>query len=348
MAMMNSHMFEEIPSETAGLVAYRRDRYGDGRFKVNKLLAGAGQGYALIVEDMWCGGKAVLKGLWWKRGQLRDELWEVALERAKARQESGLRAIYQAMQLTQQAPSVIDVLVEPSPTLEIAGIDRLHKEYFVVTEFIGAGGHPVWTLKDEIHDRRARKQPFTEDELIDLAEQLSGALGALHARRPAAAPGKSEEYWIHADVKPENILVLGPPAQYVLIDYDAAVVDGQPIGTTTLAYSPPVPPGLSQSAEADCAHERFDLYMLGATLAEALTLTRLDESLKRQFYGTIHDFGKAKRELSGYCRSPILTTLIASCLAEPAMRTRNVQSIQTDLARAREGVALYAALTEPQ
>jgi serine/threonine protein kinase len=338
---------EEIPSDQVGKIAYRRDRYGsDGRFKVLDLIAGAGQGYALLTEDTWCGGLAVLKGLWWEQGLFRDESWQAGLDRSKARQQQGLKAVYQAVQLTQQAPAVIDVLAEPSPTLEATGIATQDDEYFVITEFVGERGRPVRTLENDIKARYAEGRPFTEDELIDLAEQLCGALAALHARRPVKrrAAGRREEYWIHADVKPENVLVLGPPALYVLIDYDAAVVDGQPIGTTTLAYSPPAPPGAARGPELDAASERFDIYMLGATLAEALGLTRLDDDTRRQLYGTVHEHGQAKRRLAELGHSPILTTLIASCLAEPSYRTRNVQSIQADLSRARESAVLSSVL----
>ena len=336
----------EIPSEQVGKTAFRRDRYGGERFRVIRLLAGAGQGYALLTEDTWCGGLAVLKGLWWDKGLFRDESWRAGLDRSKARQQQGLKAVYQAMQLTQQAPTVIDVLAEPSPTLEETGIAAQDDEYFVVSEFVGVPDRPVCTLEDDIGARRSEGRPFTEDELIDLAEQLCGALAALHARRQVKRriAGRREEYWIHADLKPENVLVLGPPAQYVLIDYDAAVADGQPIGTTTPAYSPPGAPGAARGPELDAASERFDIYMLGATLAEALGLTRLDDDTRRQLYGTIREHGLAKQRLAELGHSPILTTLIASCLAEPTYRTRNVQSIQADLARARDGAVLSSVL----
>lgn len=337
---------KKIPSDQVGKVAYHRDRYGGERFKVVRLLAGAGQGYALLTEDTWCGGLAVLKGLWWDQGLFRDESWRAGLDRNKARQQQGLKAVYQAMQLTQQAPAVIDVLPEPSPTLEATGIAAEDDEYFVLSEFVGEPDRPVRTLEDDIKARRAERRPFTEDELIDLAEQLCGALAALHARRPVKrrTAGRREEYWIHADVKPENVLVLGPPALYVLIDYDAAVVDGQPISTTTPAYSPPVPAGATRGPELDAASERFDIYMLGATLAEALGLARLDDDTRRQLYGTVREHGLAKQRLAALGHSPIVATLIASCLAEPTYRTRNVQSIQADLTRARDSAVLSSVL----
>ncbi|GAA0958344.1 hypothetical protein [Actinocorallia libanotica] len=337
---------EQIQAKDATSVAYQAERYGE-RYKVIRCLAVAGQGYALLVEDSWCKGKAVLKGLWFKRGELNSGLWESGLDLNKARQQEGLKAVYQAMQLTQQAPAVIDVIADPSPTLIEEGIEPVADEYFVVMEFVGVEGRPVLTLLDEIKERKREGRPFTEDELIDLAEQLCGALGALHTRRKASgAMGKKEEYWIHADLKPENVLVLGPPAQYVLIDYDAAVVDGEPISTTTDAYAPPAPPGARRSEECQRATEGFDIYMLGATLAEALTLEKLDEDTKRGFYGTLREHGLAKQKLAGHGGGPILTTLISSCLAEPKVRTRNVQSILSDLARARDGAALYAALMD--
>jgi serine/threonine protein kinase len=253
------------------------------------------------------------------------------------------------MQLTQQAPSVIEVLQEPSPTLSARGIDADDEELFVVTEFVGVPGKPVRTLEDVITERHKRGRPFTEDELIDLAEQLCGALAALHApRRVIHGVGERSEYWIHADLKPENVLVLGPPAQYVLIDYDAAVVDGERISTTTPAYSPPVPAETDRSPELDKADEKFDIYMLGATLAHALGLARLDDDTKRKLYGTASEHVQAKQKLARHGHSPILTTLIASCLAEPEYRIKNVQSIQADLARARDGAVLASVLLGSQ
>jgi serine/threonine protein kinase len=333
---------EEISLEP-GKVAFRRDFYGGERFEFVKVLARGGQGYALLVDDKWCGGQAVLKGLWWDPALFRDESWRAGLDRSKARQQQGLKAVYRAMQLTQQAPPVIDVLVEESPTLEARGITPQDEEYFVVTEFVGIPGKPVRTLEDEIRERGEgdKKRRFTEDELIDLAEQLCGALAALHTPRRG---GRGDEYWIHADLKPENVLVLGPPAQYVLIDYDAAVVRGEPISTTTPAYSPPAPPGTDRSPELDSASEKFDIYMLGASLAHALTLARLDENAKRKLYGTIQEHNAEKQRLAKHGLSPILTTLIASCLADPDYRTRNVQSILADLARARDGAVLSSVL----
>ncbi|REE97765.1 hypothetical protein [Thermomonospora umbrina] len=337
----------ELPGGDASKVAYRRDRYGDGRFRFLRFLAGAGQGYALLVEDTWCGGPAVLKGMWWPPSHLRTPgsgAGSAQLERRKAQQEQGMRATWKAVQLTQHAPSVVDVLNEESPSLVAAGMADPEKEYFVVTQFIGLPDTPVRTLKDDIDERRRSDRPYTELELIDLAEQLCGALGALHARRSAKKKaGRSEEYWIHADIKPENVLLLGPPAQYVLIDYDGAVIDGDPIAVTTAAYSPPVPPGYELSPERDKAEELFDIYMLGATLAEAAGLERLDEETRRMLYGDGPQEGR--RRIAALERSPIVTTLIVSCLAPPKFRLRTVQSIQADLIRARDGAALASVLT---
>jgi len=343
-------ILEEIQSDQVGRTAYRRAYYDGERFRVMRLLASAGQGYALLAEDTWCGGLAVLKGLWWDQGDFRDENWVAALDRRNGRLEKGIRAVYQVTQLTQQAPAVISFLKEPSPALEATGNDDGTLEYFVVSEFVGIPGRTsqdkisVLTLDDDIRARRDAGRPFAEDELIDLAEQLCGALAALHAPRHRTQRSGRGEYWIHADVKPENVLVLGPPAQYVLIDYDAAVMAGQPINTTTLAYSPPIPDGASRGDEQDRAHEKFDVYMLGATLAEALTLNRLDEATRRLLYGSAHEHSQAKQRLAAHGHSPILTTLIASCLAEPGFRIGNVQSIQADLSRARDGAVLSSVL----
>ncbi|MFI5683820.1 hypothetical protein [Streptomyces sp. NPDC051636] len=320
--------------------------YGvDGRFATRDVLAKAGQGYIVLAEDRWSGGDVVIKGMWWPDTALDDpRLVHDALAQQHRQRQAGLRAVRRATQLTQQCPVVISVEAQPSPSLIAAGRHPdPPDESFLVQQFIGPrGGRPL-TLKAEIEARKRENRRFTEDELLDLAEQLCNTLAALHAERHTgrtAAKG-----WIHADIKPENILVLGPPARYVLIDYDAAVRVGGRIATTTQAYAPPGPEGSDEPGETAEASVRFDIYMLGATLAHAAALDRLTEQQQRQLYADDFDASApARRYLTSLDYGPVLTNALATCLSSKKFRLATVDRVRIDLARARDATVLQSAL----
>lgn len=320
--------------------------YGmDGRFATRRLLARAGQGYAVLAEDRWSGGDVVIKGMWWSQTALDDpRSVQSALSEQQRQRRQGLRAVRQATQLTQQCPVVISVEAQPSPSLTAAGRHPdPPAESFLVQQFIGQPGGNSLTLEDDIKARKDKGRKFTEIELLDLAEQLCNTLAALHAERHTGKT--SSKGWIHADIKPENILVLGPPARYVLIDYDAAVQIGGRIDTTTRAYAPPSPEGTDEPAETAPAGERFDIYMLGATLAHAAALKRLTDQQYRQLYAEDREVSApARRHLNTLGYGPVLTNAIATCLASRQFRLANVDRVRIDLARARSGTLLESAL----
>lgn len=318
----------------------------DHRFVTRRMLAKAGQGYIVLAEDSWSGGEVVIKGMWWSETALDDpRLVHNALSVQQNRRRQGLKAVHQATQLTQQCPVVVSVESQPSPSLAAAGRhpDPLPSESFLVQQFIGQPGGVSRTLQQEIEDRAKTQRRFTEDELLDLAEQLCNALSALHAERHN---GRTlSKGWIHADVKPENILVLGPPARYVLIDYDAAVQVGDHISTTTQAYAPPGPEGSDEPGERAPAHVRFDIYMLGATLAHAAALKRLDPQQYRGLYA--EDFeasAPARKHLTSLGYGPVLTNALATCLSTKRFRLATVDRVRIDLARARSATVLLSAL----
>jgi serine/threonine protein kinase len=317
--------------------------YGD-RFWVRRLLASAGQGYVLLVEDAWSCGPAVLKGLWWQQAELDNPRRGIPkLHERNSEVMSGLKATRQAVQLTQQAPAIVDVLPEPAPALLAAGVPDPPEEWFVVQQFVGHGLDAAATLAEEILRRAGTNQRFTEAELLDLADQLGNALAALHRPRRAHR-GARTTYWIHGDVKPENILVLGPPWRYVLIDYDSAVEVGEEIRVTTTKYAPPAAAGTpDRHPERHRADQRFDIYMLGMTLAEAAGLRRLDDDVRDHLYRgdrTAHRQATGRIADLGY--DPIITSVIVACLS--ALRVADVGKVQNDLGRARQSSALRRAL----
>lgn len=322
-----------------GHLTYYPQTYGDGRFRVIEPLATAGQGYALLVEDTWCGGAAVLKGMWWKQVDIDD------LHRARQPLDdnnhlllNGLHAAQQATQLSQQAPTVIAVLRQQSPVARMRDWPGDLPECFVVQQLVGDGGQAAPTLLDLLDHRSARLSSL---ELLDLADQLCNGLAAVHAPRPDGTGRRSK--WIHSDLKPENVLVLGPPYRYVLIDYDGAVRVGDPIPTSTPGYSPPERRG-GPNRELDKADEKFDIYLLGATLAHAAGLTILSDETRLLLYGSEDDHVRGKQRIEELGYGPIVTTIIASCLAEPDKRIGTVGAVQTDLGRARDNALLTALL----
>ncbi|MEU9565121.1 hypothetical protein AB0D16_24285 [Streptomyces sp. NPDC048161] len=335
-------------------LAWLPESYGeDGRFLTKRLLAGAGQGYAVLAEDRWSGGDVVIKGMWWSRSDLDDpRSVHRALGEQRKQRDQGLRAARQAAQLTQQCPVVISVESQPSPSLLAdggqggyggQGDGEVPYESFLVQQFIGHHGGVSRTLQEEIDERAASHRRFKPDQLLDLAEQLCNTLAALHADRHHG--DEHSKGWIHADIKPENILVLGPPARYVLIDYDAAVQIGDRIRTTTSAYAPPAAEGTDEPSELAPASERFDIYMLGATLAHTAALRRLTDRQARELYA--EDFevsAPARRFIASLSYGPILTNALTTCLSAKKFRLATVDRVRTDLARARSATALRSAL----
>ncbi|GAA1023705.1 hypothetical protein Aple_090230 [Acrocarpospora pleiomorpha] len=325
-----------------GKCAYYPQAYSDGRFRVRGLISGQGQGYVLRVDDMWGGNAAVLKGMWWNQQTLAEPARaETELNENVAELYQGLRAATQSTQLSQQAPAIVEVLLEPSPSLLAVGVANPPDELFIVQQFIGHGEIAAPTLADHLRQRAAEKRPFTEAELLDLADQLCNALAALHATRRQDRANRTT-YWIHADVKPQNILVLGPPWRYVLIDYEGAVEKGSIVRLTTEGYAPPESPRPLEREQAD---QRFDLYMLGATLAEAAGLRRLSPGTRSDLYGTDKNAHlEAKKQLSELGYGPILTSIVATCLSSPDFRLAEVGAVQHELSRVRQNSALRRAL----
>ena len=129
-----------------------------------------------------------------------------------------------------------------------------------------------------------------------------------------------------------------------MIDYDGAVERGEPIPTSTEGYAPPERRG-EPNRERDKATERFDIYLLGTTLAHAAGLDMLDDDSRWLLYGGEDEHARGKQRIKEFGYGPILTTIISSCLAEPSRRLGSVGAVQTDLGRARDNALLSELLT---
>jgi serine/threonine protein kinase len=318
--------------------------YGNGRFTVLRELATAGQGYTLLVKDTWTAGYGVLKGIWWNRSALHEHLRSaLALEHNNAQIRRGAEAVRRATELNQQAPVIVATVADPSPSLLAVGHPELRTELFTVQQCVGVGDQPARTLQELIKERADTNRKFHELELLDLASQLCDTLAALHGVRRNGERA-NRKTWVHADIKPGNILVLGPPWRYILIDYDGAVEQGAQIELTTDAYAPPRQAGGHREMEE--AQDMFDIYMFGATLAEAAGLKPLDDAVRVQLYGSMREHTLGKRALRDLGYGPILTTVIASCLAPPKnARFSKAAAVAADLTLARNATVLSGLLT---
>ena len=121
-------------------------------------------------------------------------------------------------------------------------IEKIEDGLLVVEEYVDGE-----LLADHLVLRK-----ITEDECLDIAEQICNALDVLHSHEPIL---------IHRDIKPSN-LIITPNGKVKLIDYDSSRLykeesDGDTRLLGTEKYAPPEQYGFSQT---DC---RSDIYSLG-------------------------------------------------------------------------------------
>lgn len=135
-----------------------------------------------------------------------------------------------------------------------------HQAFYIVEEFIDGQ-----TLASEFESRR-----YSEEEVLDVVEELSQILEYLHTRAPAV---------IHRDLKPDNIMRRSS-GEIVIVDF-GVVGDGvhdSSAGATvagTFGYMAPEQlRGVSTRAS--------DLYALGALALEMLTRTPPHEMVTTQ------------------------------------------------------------------
>lgn len=128
------------------------------------------------------------------------------------------------------------------------------ERHYMVIEFIEGQ-----TLEKMLE---GRTEPFPEDQVLVWADQLCDVLAFLHGQKRKI---------IYRDVKPANVMVIDGSDDVKLIDFGIARFykpgkkgDTLPFGTD--GYAPPEQYGRAQT------DERADIYALGATLHQLLTL----------------------------------------------------------------------------
>ena len=122
-------------------------------------------------------------------------------------------------------------------------------------------------LEGESLSARMKRQghPFSEDEVLDMTRQILIALDTVHRAN----------IW-HLDLKPGNIMTAGD-GHLVLIDFGASKQfhdsDGRSLSTSTgLCYTPGYAPTEQIAGEASRMGPWTDLYALGATVYNLLTM----------------------------------------------------------------------------
>ena len=122
-------------------------------------------------------------------------------------------------------------------------------------------------VQGESLSARMRNQghPFTEAEVLNITGQLLDALGTVHA----------QNIW-HLDLKPGNVMAAND-GHYVLIDFGASKqfhdVEGHSLSTSTgLCYTPGYAPTEQIAVETNRIGPWTDLYALGATMYNLLTM----------------------------------------------------------------------------
>ncbi len=123
-------------------------------------------------------------------------------------------------------------------------------------------------------DLVAQVGPLPEEEVLEWADQVLGALAYLHAHRPRPI--------IHRDVKPDNIRLLPDGRTVKLVDFGIAKLGGAADAThhgargATPGFAPPEQYGSGTSPSSD-------VYSLGATLYNLLTGSMPPDAIDRAY-----------------------------------------------------------------
>lgn len=129
--------------------------------------------------------------------------------------------------------------------------------HFMVMEFV-----PGQTLDDMLKAQKAKGEPFPEKQVLVWADQLCDVLAFLHNQDPKI---------IYRDVKPANVMVVDDTNIVKLIDFGITrfYKPGKKKDTIEFGTDGYAPPEQYGKAQTD---ERADVYALGVTLHELLTL----------------------------------------------------------------------------
>ncbi|MHC9542678.1 MAG: protein kinase [Vulcanimicrobiota bacterium] len=261
------------------------------RYQIRSVIGSGGMGAVYLARDM----------------RLPDKQWAV----------KEIWNAYTNLKQREEASTSFNREAEILSRLDHPGIPRIadyfsfrDREYLVMEYAEGR------SLQDILEER---KEPFSEDEAVDIALQICEVLIYLHNQKPDPV--------IFRDLKPSNIIV-SPQGRVKLVDFGIArffhrdkVTDTIHMGT--VGYAPP-----EQFGGKGGTDPRSDLYTLGATLHFLVTLRDPQDSPPFSF--------PPVRELNPAV-SPQLENLVATLLQyDRACRYCSAQEVASALKTYRD------------
>lgn len=179
------------------------------------------------------------------------------------------------------------------------------------------------TLNERLH------QPLAVDEALSIARGLLLGIQAIHRAGV-----------LHLDIKSSNVMLRRHSVQAVLLDFGLArrATDGafpertRPL-TGSLAYMPP------EQILGHTPNVQNDLFAFGVVLFQMLTASLPFPSIQPSIASTIADRLAATAPAPSSLAASVpswLDELVLTCLAEPARRFGDVQSILETMARGEQ------------
>ncbi|MEZ6196693.1 MAG: bifunctional serine/threonine-protein kinase/formylglycine-generating enzyme family protein [Planctomycetota bacterium] len=314
-----------------------------GDFLLLELLGSGGQGEVYRARDLKLGREVALKVLSRRldfvdpetRGRLRVR-FEREAEVAARLQHPGICAVH-AFGETEGTPWIAMQLVRGRSLARLIKESRLaHEE--------GRTELPMLLFED------MRSEATTSDagggppesgsssnpaktEIRRVTEIVEGAARALHAAHEAGL--------VHRDVKPANLMI-DEQGQAVILDFGLAqdsrsdgpalTMTGEVMGTP--AYMSPE----QMRGDGRNLDRRTDVYALGASLFEALTLRRPFEGATREalFRQIAHEAPPDLRRLNPAVSRDLATVVACALDKNPDRRYRTALAFAEDLRRVRE------------
>ncbi|MEQ8788710.1 MAG: protein kinase [Pirellulaceae bacterium] len=257
---------------------------------------------------------------------------------------------FYAMELLEGATlaAVCNSLQSSNPTVADVNFDTWHKALSTVCEETRQAEKPLSNAETQRPDSSSEKSPATQPpatdgsyvrQVVQLIRQVAEAAHALH-----------EQGVVHRDIKPGNVVVSSDGSQAVLMDLGLAqFADEHDRKLTrtrqfvgTLRYASP-----EQVLAVDRLDRRTDVYSLGATLWELLTLRPMfgsDEQMPTPDLMKAIQYEEAAPIRKHHPGVPAdLEAIVAKCLEkDPRRRYATAAELAEELARWERGDPVLA------
>ena len=205
-----------------------------GRYRIMEKIAQGGMGAVYKAQDKRLDKKTVAV----------KEMSELAVEKSDRTR---------VLEAFQREAELLARLKHPN-LVQVSDRFQNGDRHYMVMEFIAGE-----TLRDILE---GRSDPFPEEQVLIWADQLCDVLSYLHSHKPKI---------IYRDIKPANVMVVSGADTVKLIDFGITrfYKPGKKKDTIEFGTDGYAPPEQYGKAQTD---ERADVYALGATLHQLLTL----------------------------------------------------------------------------